>query len=68
MTRAKKEQFKNNIKLFYMTTIESKGYFDYNHKEWLFLDACQTYGISFRTARRYFWQLVPREFIVEYEI
>ena len=68
MTRAKKEQFKNNIKLFYLTTIESQGYFSYLDKWILFNQASRTYGISYRTAQRYFWQLVPRDFIQEYEI
>ena len=35
MTRAKKEQFKNNIKLFYITSIENIGGFDYWLDEWL---------------------------------
>lgn len=68
MTRAKKEQLKNNIKLFYLTTIESQGYFSYLDKWILFNQASRTYGISYRTAQRYFWQLVPRDFIQEYEI
>ena len=68
MTRIKKEQFKNNVKLFYLTTIESQGYFSYLDKWILFNQASRTFGISYRTAQRYFWQLVPKEFITEYEI
>ena len=70
MTRLKKEQFKNNIKLFYMTTIESAGYFSHFYLDrWeLFNQASRTFGISYRTAQRYFWQLVPKEFIKEYEL
>lgn len=68
MTRSKKEQFKNNIKLFYITTIKSDGYFSYNDRYFLFQQACRTFGISYRTAKRYFWQLVPRDFLIEYEI
>ena len=68
MRREKKEQFKNNIKHFYMTTIESAGYFSYLDKWILFNQASRTFGISYRTAQRYFWQLVPKEFIAEYEI
>ena len=68
MTRQKKEQFKNSIKLFYITTIINQGYFNYSQKRFLFLQASRTFGISYRTAQRYFWRLVPREIIVEYSI
>ena len=67
MTRAKKEQFKNNIKIFYMTSIENAGGINYWFDEWLFDQASRTYNISLRTAKRYFFQLVPKNFIEEYE-
>ena len=57
MRRAKKEQFKNNIKLFYITSIENIGGFDYWLDEWLFYKASKTFNISLRTAKRYFFQL-----------
>lgn len=68
MRRIGKEQFKKDIKLFYLTTIESQGYFSYLDKWILFNQASRTFGISYRTAQRYFWQLVPKDFIREYEI
>ena len=67
MTRAKKEQLKNNIKLFYITSIEKRGGFDYWLDEWLFYRASKTFNISLRTAKRYFFQLLPKDFIEEHE-
>lgn len=68
MNRQKKEEFKNNIKQFYISIIENKGYFDYCNRDFLFVDATYTFDISYRTARRYFWQLVPKEIITKYII
>ena len=67
MTRAKKEQFKNNIKLFYITSIEKRGGFDYWLDEWLFYQASKTFNISLRAAKRYFFKLLPKDFIEEHE-
>jgi hypothetical protein len=67
MTRAEKEQFKNNIKLFYITSIKNAGGFDYWLDEWLFYQVSKTFNISLRTAKRYFFQLLPKDFIKEYE-
>ena len=67
MRRAKKEQFKNNIKLFYITSIENIGGFDYWLDEWLFYQASKTFNISLRTAKRYFFQLLPKDFIEAHE-
>lgn len=67
MTRMKKEQFKNNIKLFYISSIEYAGSFDYWLDKWLFYQASKIFNISLRTAKRYFWQLLPKDFIEEYQ-
>lgn len=62
MTRGKKEQFKNTMKLFYITSIS----FDYCFDEWLFYQASKTFNISPRTAKKYFYQLVPKDVIKKY--
>ena len=67
MTRAEKEQFKNNIKLFYIASIKNAGGFDYWLDKWLFYQVSKTFNISLRTAKRYFFQLLPKDFIEEYE-
>jgi len=67
MRRSKKEQIKNNVKLFYITSIENMGGFDYWLDEELFYRASKTFNISLRTAKRYFFQLLPKDFIEEHE-
>ena len=69
MTRIKKEQFKNNIKLFYIVSIMNAGGFDYwlDDDKWLFYQASKIFNISLRTAKRYFFQLLPEDFIKEYQ-
>lgn len=67
MTRMKKEQFKNNIKLFYISSIEHAGAFDSWLDGWLFYQASEIFNISLRTARRHFFQLLSKDFIEKYE-
>lgn len=67
MTRQKKEQIKKNLKLFYITTIENVSTFDYWLDNWLFYQASLTYKISYRTAKRYFFEVVPEDFRKEHE-
>ena len=50
-----------------MTSIETVGGFDYWLDDWLFYQAHCIYNISLRTAKRYFFQLVPKDFIEEYQ-
>ena len=59
MTREKKEQLKNTIKLFYMNSI----HFDYYFDEWLFYQASKNFNISPKTAKKYFYQLLPKDVI-----
>lgn len=67
MRRQDKEQFKNNIKNFYISSIEYTGGFDWWLDNWLFYQASVIFNISLRTAKRYFFQLVPENFIKEYQ-
>ena len=67
MRRQDKEQFKNNIKLFYISSIKHAGGFDWWLDNWLFYQASMIFGISIRTAKRYFFQLVPKDFINKYQ-
>ena len=67
MTRENKEYFKNNIKNFYISAIESNGGFNLYKDEWILYQAHKIYNISLRTARRYFFQLVSEDIIEEYE-
>jgi len=67
MNRLEKEKRKNAIKLFYIESIKKAGGFNSWCNYWLFYQACDTFNISVRTAKRYFFQLVPKDFIREYE-
>lgn len=67
MTRLEKEQFKNNLKMFYITSIQHAGGFSRWEDDWLFWQASKIYNISHRTAVRYLFQLVPEDFLKEYE-
>ena len=67
MRKQDKEQFKNNIKNFYISSIEHAGGFDWWLDDWLFYQASMIFNISLRTAKRYFFQLVPENFIKEYQ-
>lgn len=67
MTRQKKEQLKKNLKLFYITSIENVGAFDYWIDVWLFYQASLTYKISCGKAKRYFFEVVPEDFRKKYE-
>ena len=67
MNRLEKEKRKKAIKSFYIESIKQIGGFDYWIDYWIFYRACDTFNISLRTAKRYFFQLVPEDFIKEYE-
>ena len=66
MTREKKNKFRNNLKLFYITSIQSLGGFNPQCDSWLFNAASKTYNISYRTARRYYYEVTTKEFRDEY--
>lgn len=67
MRRQDKEQLKNKLKMFYISSIEHLGGFNWWLDDWLFYQASITFNISIKTAKKYFFQVVPKDFINKHQ-